>query len=359
MFQKMLNGTWIGIGDGDKPEDVRASMEMILDDAVVANDVLIGPTGLDGEDATPFDLQWDVGTVDGLPDDLTVADANKAWWVGPTLYVWTGTRFRPAQPGPAGAVEPVPELTADCSVIPVSERTGPNRAGVDIDSHVVISGQDLAFQLAAGPGPKGTPPAIIEATDYDTASTPAKGEPLTYLSSGKWASSARQLRQPRLYSIPQAAFTEAKSALFTTHFTVLSWTIPEQDFDYVPWVTGHFKAEGVELDLDMFTIATEVRLGDPLTGQIVAKGIQGRDNWNTVTPHFTESRGDLSDLHRHSEPATPALTASPRTAAPTPHAAGWTRPRRWPSPAAPPPSPARVGCARTDPSRRTGRSSPK
>jgi hypothetical protein len=288
IFQKMLSGTWVGIGSGDGPDDARATMEMILDDAVVDNDELIGPTGYDGDDATPFDLRYDVDKAADLPNDLTEDDKGKAWWIGSTLYVWDGRKYRPAQPGPSGAVGPIPELTTDVSVIPVDERQGPNRAGADIDSHVIISGEELAFHLAAGPGPKGTPPPITEATNYDTESTPVKGEPLSYVSGGKWATSAAQLRQPHLYSIPQAAFINPGMDL-SAAYTVLSWTIPEQDFDYVPWVTGHFRAFGIELDWDPLTISTEARLGDPLTGQIVAKGIQGRDSWNTVTPHFTDS----------------------------------------------------------------------
>lgn len=292
LFQKMLNGTWVGVGSGDGPDDARATMEMILDDAVVDNDRLIGPTGDDGADAVPFDLQWDVDKVDDLPDDLTESDANKAWWVKDTLFVWNGRKFLPAQPGPAGAIGPIPDLSPDVSVIPVADRDGPNRAGADIDSHVVVSGQDLAFHLAAGPGPKGTPPPLVEATNYDTSVDPVRGEPLTYRSNSKWATSGKQLRQPRLYSIPQAAFIRPGIDL-STRYTVLSWAIPAQEYAYVPWVTGHFKAFGIELDWDPLTIATEVRLGDALTGQVVGKGIQGRDSWNTVVPHFTES-GDTS-----------------------------------------------------------------
>ena len=57
----------------------------------------------------------------------------------------------------------------------------------------------------------------------------------------------------------------------------------------MPFVNGHIKAFGVELDADPLTIGCEVRLGDPTTGQLIGRGFGNISSWTHIKPHFSTS----------------------------------------------------------------------
>lgn len=295
LFQTLLRASWFGIvSDGDTPQGMSATLEMVDGDAVITTDVLVGPKGDDGEPAPIIDLQWpavnqaaDINTA-----VLGLADKGKGWWVNNAalVYVWDGTALHGVQPGPSGPQGLSPVITPTCEVIPMDQRTGPDSLGRDIDSVVQVTGTSLQpqfhFKLAAPQGPTGPSTNITTAPDVDHTHAPLDKQTLVWNEAlQKWQPSDFTAKHPRLYSIPQGAFTSFTG--LAQRQPILQYTIEAQDFDWTPKVLGHVKVVGVELDLDPLMIGMEVRLGDPVTGQLIGRGYGNSSTWTTVVPHYS------------------------------------------------------------------------
>lgn len=91
--------------------------------------------------------------------------------------------------------------------------------------------------------------------------------------------------------MPEAAFQPFTG--LAQRQPILTYTLEPQDYAYVPYVTGHLKAFGLELDTDPLTIGCEVRLGDPVSGQLIGRGFGNIASWTTIVPHFSSS-GDTT-----------------------------------------------------------------
>lgn len=285
LFQTLLNATWMGIvSDADTPPMMSATLEAVEGDAVITTDVLVGPKGDKGDPAPIVTLHWPAPADSGsLPNDWDADKINHGFWIGGIVYVWDGATWRNALPGPAGPVGPTPLITPTCEAIP------PNQAG-----SVLVTGTSLQphyhFKIPAPAGPPGPVPAVEGLTNYDTGTTKSTGKVLTVLSDGRWGASSFAAKHPHLYTIPEQAFTNYSGVtLQNARVPILSYTIEAQDYDWVPYVTGHFKAFGLELDEDPTIIGSEVRLGDAVTGQLIGRGFGNTSNWSTVLPHVSES----------------------------------------------------------------------
>lgn len=305
LFQTLLAATWMGIvSDADTPQGMSATLEMVDGQAVITTDVLVGPKGDDGEPFPIVDLQWpSVDQPADLPTGLQASDKGKAWWINNStvVYVWTGTTYQPVQPGPAGPAGASPQITPTCSVIPLDQRTGPDENGNDIDSNVAVTGTSLApqyhFNLAAPQGPVGPSTNILAAPDFDDSTPPVDGQTMAWIeATQKWKPSDITTKWPRLYSVPEAAFTAFTG--ISQRQPILGYTVEAQDFDWVPYVGGHIQAYGVVLDLDPLNIGIEVRLNDPTAGPLIGRGFGNNSNWSTIEPHF-------------STPSTPSAAVSP------------------------------------------------
>lgn len=291
LFQTLLSATWYGIiSDKDTPGGFAATLEMVDGEAVITTDVLVGPKGDPGEPAPIVDLQWpaldSVADLIPIKDTLDETDKGKAWWIGTLVYVWDGTDFQAVQPGPAGPKGATPNITITAETIPMEER------GPGVTDEVVRTGTSLNphfhFRLLAPEGPVGPSTNISHAPDYDDSVAPDDGQVLTWNDTlGKWQPSDFAAKHPRFYSVPEAAFSNF-TGLAQRH-PILTYVVPPQDFAWTPYVTGHIKAFGVELDSDPLTIGVEVRLGDPLTGQLIGRGFGNIASWTTIAPHFSTS----------------------------------------------------------------------
>lgn len=291
LFQTMCSVTWYGIvADDDTPAGFAATMEMVDGEAVITTDVLQGPKGDKGDPAPIVDLQWppleSPSELIPIKDTLGPEDKGKAWWIGTLVYVWDGQDFQAVQPGPAGPPGPTPNITITAETIPMEER-GPNTT-----DEVVKTGTSLNphyhFRLLAPQGPKGDSTSITEAPDYDSSKVPEDGQVLTWNETAqKWQPSDFAAKHPRIYSVPEAAFQNFTG--LAQRQPILTYIIPPQDFAWTPHVTGHIKAFGLELDSDPLLIGVEVRLGDPLTGQLIGRGFGNISNWATIVPHFSSS----------------------------------------------------------------------
>lgn len=295
LFQTMLSATWHGIvGDGTTPGGMAATLEMMDDEAVITTDVLVGPKGDKGDPAPIVQIQWpaleQAAELSPIAEELGEADAGKAWWVGSVVYVWDGADFQMVRPGPAGPPGATPQITVTAETIPMDER------GPGVTDEVLQTGTSLApnlhFRLLAPQGPQGPSTNITEAPDYDNSTAPDDGQTLVWSESAqKWQPSDFANKHPRHYSVPEAAFTNFTG--LAQRQAILTYVVEAQDFAWTPYVTGHIKAFGIELDADPLTIGCEVRLGDATTGQLIGRGFGNISSWTHITPHFSSS-GDTT-----------------------------------------------------------------
>lgn len=292
LFQTLMSATWYGVvGDGSTPGGMAATLEMIDDEAVITTDVLVGAKGDKGDPAPIVQLQWpsveQAADLDQFRDGLGVEDAGKAWWVGSVVYVWDGADFQLVRPGPAGPPGATPQISVSAEVIPLAERTSSST------DEVIQTGTSLApnlhFRLLAPQGPTGPSTNILNAPDYDnTGGAPTDGQTLVWSeSAAKWQPSDFTAKHPRHYSVPEQAFSNFTG--LSQRQTILSYTVQAQDYDWTPYVTGHIKAFGIELDTDPLIIGCEVRLGDAVTGQLIGRGFGNISSWTHITPHFSSS----------------------------------------------------------------------
>ncbi|AOZ61356.1 minor tail protein [Mycobacterium phage DrHayes] len=289
LFQTLLSATWYGIvGDGNTPGGMSATLEMIDGEAVITTDVLIGPKGDKGDPAPLVDLQWPAlespTELVELQDELGEDDKGKGWWIGTVVYVWTGNQFQMVRPGPAGPPGATPQISFEFETIPMSER-GPGvkdeviRSGTSLNPHIKV-------RALSPQGPVGPSTNITGAPDYDNSKPPTDGQTMVWSSvKQKWQPSDFTAKHPRFYSVPEAAFTSFSG--FAQRQTIGSYRIPPQDFAWTPYVTGHLKANGIDSDKDPLTIGCEVRMGDPVSGQLIGRGFGNNSNWTTIVPHFS------------------------------------------------------------------------
>jgi hypothetical protein len=85
---------------------------------------------------------------------------------------------------------------------------------------------------------------------------------------------------PKLYTVPQSAFT-AQSGVGGSSQPVCTFAVPSQPWPWKPFVFGQMKIFGFNISFTPLLVGADVLLGDPQTGQLVAKG-QG-DSLGSVT----------------------------------------------------------------------------
>lgn len=282
----LANTHWYGVvGDGETPAMQVATMEAVSQDAVICLDALKGEKGDDGKPADIVKMQWDstITNASQLPTNLnTTTDVGKAWWIGNLVYAWTGSHFVAKAMGSPGQPGETPHITV------TTELLAPGSTSTVVQSGTSLN-PVLNFKIAAPRGPAGPAASITAAQDYDNTLPPTAGQVPTWNGTkNKWEPSDFAARHPRLYSVPESAFSNANT--LATNVTILSYTVPAQDYDWVPHVTGHFKAFGLELlDSDPLTIGSEVRLGDPNSGQLIGRGFGNITGWSHITPHFSSA----------------------------------------------------------------------
>lgn len=309
LFNTLLNASWQGIVcDEDTPQIMSATLEAVQGEAVITTPVLVGPQGLPGKNAPIVELEFISGlqTFNDALTKLPTWDSsmkNHGVWLvdnatNPTkslVYVWDGAAWHKVLPGPAGPVGRTPSISIEYRTIPMNQR-GPGvtdsvqKVGDDLSPHFVINA--LSPQ-----GPPGPAAAIGSALDYAAPNGKHVGDTLTVLPDGKWGPSGSVIKNPKLYTIPEGAFTSTPNfiGIGPTDFAIGSYVIPAQPFNWVPYITGHIKATGLELDNDPTEIGCIVKVspqsGGGMDGDTVARGKGTSAKWTTIVPHFS-SGGD-------------------------------------------------------------------
>jgi hypothetical protein len=277
---------WGIISDLDTPSMMSGSFEILGNDGAITLDALVGPKGNTGANAPIVDMQWDeIDDPADLPDNLTDDDTDigKAWWIGNQVYVWDGNSYQMKAMGTQGPPGPVPNIT------PTVELLDPDDD--DLETTVEVTGTAANpgwhMKLKAPKGPQGDNATIRDASDYSEtdSGSPQVGDTIT------WDGTQYSPQQvgsvtTRFYSVPEANFTNFSG--LTTRQQIASFIIPPQEFDWVPYVTGHMRAVGIEADADPLILGCEVRLGNPTSGVLVARGFGNSSTWTTIVPHFSQ-----------------------------------------------------------------------
>ena len=235
------------------------------------NEVTDLPVYIDGADEINAEMHMIKGGGGALTREKIVSAVAEKF-----VCIVDGTKY----------VEVLGRFPLPVEVIPMEERTP------DTKDEVIVTG-DARFpqwhmRLLAPEGPVGPSTNIENAPDYDKQGRSKEpGQVVTVLPNGKFGSSDFAAKHPRFYSIPEGMFSSFSGP--AQRHTILQYTIEAQDYDWVPYVTGHFRAYGLELDADPLIIGSEVRLGDPLSGTLIARGFGNNSSWTTVVPHFSST----------------------------------------------------------------------
>lgn len=290
------------VTDPNTPNMFAATMEMFGDTAVVTLPILQGPAGLPGQPQFALRFQNDsLGTIPD-PDHLltltnTEADIGKYWIfkvvdsegvaIGTTMFVWYGTEYRQLPVGSQGPPGPYPIIYPTIIAEPPGSFNGPSGQ----QNWIAVSGSAAyptwTWHVAFPIGPQGLPgEALGQAGDVDlTTRVPQIGDILRVsnrvnLSGQKiWEAAPFPTNYPNFYTVPEAAFT-SYSGITGTDVQICVYEIQQQEYDFKPYVTGHLRVFGAQLDPTPFLIGAEVRLGHPTTGQVVARG--HGNAWGTI-----------------------------------------------------------------------------
>lgn len=274
---------WGIVSDLDTPSMMSGSFEVLGNDGAIALDALVGPQGVPGENSPIVKMNYDtIDDVADLPNYLTdsESDVGQAWWIGNQVYMWTGSGFVAKAMGTQGPPGPVPKIHPSVQLLDPDDD--------DLVSEIVTSGTDAEpgwlLKLKAPKGPKGDNARILEAEDFDNSTPPDVGQAVVW-NGEKFAAASVGDIFPRLYSIPEAAFTSYTG--MTTRHTIGTFQIPPQDFYWTAMVIGHIRAVGVELDADPLILGCEVRLGHSTAGTLIGRGFGNSSSWTTIVPHYS------------------------------------------------------------------------
>jgi hypothetical protein len=268
------------ISDLDTPDQVSASLEVFGSNGALSLSALMGPTGPSGSNAPLGQLQFQIfDSADDLPTNLTddPIDIGKYWIVrvfddnanqiGSNWYIWYGDHYESFKMGTAGPPGPVPVITPTFEIV---DNTVTTNAKVTVTgdnyhpSWLVQINKDLVR------GPVGPAGPIRQAADYDDSVAPVVGDAIKW-NGVAYAPTASAPKATKFWTYPEGHFTSVGLAI-GTRVPIGTALIPPIAWNTVPYVQGHFRLTGVELDATPFIIGVEVRLGNPTSGQVVARG---------------------------------------------------------------------------------------
>lgn len=289
------------ISDLDTPDLVEWTMEGRGSNAVLNTQAIQGPPGPPGSNAPLGKLQFPIlDSVDDLPQNLTddPVDIAKYWIIrvfdtdgneiGSNWAMWDGTDWNIFKEGMPGQIGPVPKVTWVFNLVTADEAATWNsvdqgngykttKTGSDASPTVTV---EVNREILRGPAGVGS--------DWNlyTGGGEAVGD-LPQWNGSKYVPTPLEHVVPQMFTFPEGNFQDVPLA-FGTRVTIGTALLPPIDHDVVPWVTGHFRLTGVELDTTPLTIGIEVRLGSA-TGTLVARGYGNVTGYVTVIPHSSSA----------------------------------------------------------------------
>lgn len=280
---------WGVVRDLDTPALTTATFEVLGNDGALILDALVGPQGVPGQNAPIVKMEYGSSIDDpaDLPQNLTNTpiDIGRTWWIGSLVYMWDGTMYVAKDMGSQGPPGPVPKIAPSVQLL------DPDNAS--LTSTIELSGTATnpgwLLKLKAPRGPKGDNATIRDATDYSevTSGPPTTGDVIAWNGQDFEPRQVGSIR-PQMFTVPEANFTSFSG--ITTRQQIASFTVPPQEWAWVPWVTGHIRAVGLEADTDPLILGCEVRLGDPTAGVLVGRGFGNSSTWTTIVPHTSTNQ---------------------------------------------------------------------
>lgn len=282
------------VSDLDTPDMTSASWEIAGGNGLISVRALIGPPGPAGVPLFILKLQQQVyDDPDQLPKNLENTDVDKGkYWIvrefdddgnaiSSKAYAWYGTHYEWFPMGTQGPVGPVPIITPTYELAEAADVPNGN-------AEVTVTGDDyhpswhtkVNKELIRGPtGPSAT---IRSAPDYDAGDGEEIGDAIVW-NGTDYAPTPIGAIVPLFYTMPEAAFVDVPLAIGTS-VALGAFVVPPQIFDCVPYIQGHLRITGVELDDDPMIVGAEVRLGNATTGAVVARGYGNISTYAFLTP---------------------------------------------------------------------------
>jgi hypothetical protein len=259
----------------------------------------MGPTGPAGAPLFILKLQQQVfDDPEDLPKNLTTEDSDLGrYWIvrefdddgnaiSSKAYVWYGTHYEWFPMGTQGPVGPVPIITPTFELGEAADVPNGN-------ANVLVTGDDYhpSWHVTVNKelirGPEGPAASIASASDVDMGDGAEVGDALIY-NGTDWAPTPLGVIVPKFYTMPEAAFVDVPLTIGTS-VALGSFVVPPLDWDVVPYVQGHVRITGIELDSDPFIVGAEVRLGNATTGPVVARGFGNISTYAFLTPQASTS----------------------------------------------------------------------
>lgn len=285
--------------DPTTPNMFGATLEMFGDQGVLTVPVLQGPAGPQGEPQFALRFQNDnLSSPSALPNNLTgtSADIGKYWIfetvdgngnvTGTQAYIWYGTEYRTMPMGSQGPPGPYPVITPTVTLI-----------DQDLASYVSTAGPtsnpQWQLNLAVPAGPTGPAASLATAPDVDLSTPPQLGQVLGF--NGRYTLEGAPIFQPMWvgdilpapYTIPESAF-QSYSGISTGSQTICTYQCQSQEWPWQPWVTGHVDVSGIDVSFTPL-LSVQVRMNDPNSGPIVAKGIANTSGEIVLVPHTSSA----------------------------------------------------------------------
>ncbi|WP_082984843.1 hypothetical protein [Mycobacterium sp. 1245499.0] len=285
------------ISDLDTPDQVEYTIEGFGPNALLSTAAIQGDPGPPGNNAPLGNRQFPtLDSTDDLPQNLTddPVDIGKFWIirvydedgneVGSNWAMWNGTDYEIYKEGMPGQVGPVPKVTPVFRLVTADEAATWNTVDQGNGYRITKTGSDASptwtievnREIIRGPAGVGS--------DWNlyTGGGEAVGD-LPQWNGSKYVPTPLEHVVPQMFTFPEGNFQDVPLA-FGTRVTIGTALLPPIDHDVVPWVTGHFRLTGVELDTTPLTIGIEVRLGSA-SGTLVARGYGNVTGYVTVIPH--------------------------------------------------------------------------
>jgi hypothetical protein len=307
--QLLLNAKIYGVvTDPNNPNLFAATMEIFQDDGVITVPALVGPQGPAGQPQFALRLQIDdIVSVEDLPQDLTnsEADIGKYWILiagydsngnplGTNAYIWFGTTYRTMPMGSQGPPGPYPVIVPNVVLIDPEQTSYIQVSGTTADP-------SWTMYLAVPAGPQGPATSLDQAPDVDMIIPPSTGQVLGF--NGKYNASGAAVWQPMdvgtifpgIYTVPEGVF-QSYAGITNSRHTVCTYSVPPQLYPWKPYIHGHLSLQGFSISLTPFQIGAEVRLGDPNTGTVVARGFAQADGSMFLSPHASSNDSPSSAI---------------------------------------------------------------
>jgi hypothetical protein len=281
------------VSDLDTPDMTSFSIEGTAGNGLLSTRVLMGPPGPAGQPSFILKLQQQVfNDPDDLPTNLTTEtfDVGKYWivrelddegnFISSQAWVWFGDHYEAFPMGTRGPQGPVPLITPTFELVDesVTENCFTSVTGDDYHPswHTKVNKELIR-------GPVGPSTNISNAPDYDN-STPAQIGDAVVWNGTDFAPTPIGTIVSKFYTMPEAAFVNVPLAIGTS-VALGVFVVPPQEWDCIPYITGHLRIIGVEADADPMIIGAEVRLGNATTGPVVARGYGNISTYTTLLPH--------------------------------------------------------------------------